>query len=129
MAMMVFYGTSAGISLPIWFMFEQKGKIQEASAQQSISEYELLSLKNEIVLKLKIAITDYENDLKQVQLYMNDILPQTEEILRTAIKSYDVGELTYLEYLQAKQTLVNSRTNFNLVLFNYYQSIFRIEEI
>jgi outer membrane protein TolC len=124
-----FYGTSAGISLPLWFMFEQKGKIQEATANQSISEYELQSLKNEISLKLSSTLTDYENDLKQVQLYVNDILPQTEEILRTAIRSYDVGELTYLEYLQAKQTLVNSRNNYNLVLFHYYQSIFRIEEI
>jgi outer membrane protein TolC len=124
-----FYGTSAGISLPLWFMFEQKGKIQEASANQSIKEYDLQLLKNEIALKLQNAITDYENDLKQVQLYVNDILPQSEEILRTAIKSYNVGELTYLEYLQAKQTLVNSRNNFNLVMFNYYQSLFRIEEI
>lgn len=124
-----FYGASFGISVPIWFMFDQRGKIQEASANQSISESELQLTKNEIALKIKSAFTDHENNLKQVKLYVNDILPQAEEIYRTAIKSYDAGELTYLEYLQAKQTLISSRNNYINALFNHYQSVFRIEEI
>lgn len=124
-----FYGASFGISVPLWFMFDQRGKIQEAAANQSISESELQLTKNEIALKIKSAFTDHENNLKQVKLYVNDILPQAEEIYRTAIKSYDAGELTYLEYLQAKQTLISSRNNYINVLFNHYQSVFRIEEI
>ncbi|MDP3148781.1 MAG: TolC family protein [Ignavibacteria bacterium] len=124
-----FYGASFGVSVPLWFMFDQRGKIQEAVANQSISESELQLTKNEVVLKLKSAFTDHENNLKQVKLYVNDILPQAEEIYRTAIKSYDAGELTYLEYLQAKQTLISSRNNYINALFNHYQSVFRIEEI
>lgn len=124
-----FYGASFGISVPLWFMFDQRGKIQEAAANQSISESELQLTKNEIALKIKSAFTDHENNLKQVRLYVNDIIPQAEEIYRTAIKSYDAGELTYLEYLQAKQTLISSRNNYINVLFNHYQSVFRIEEI
>lgn len=124
-----FYGASFGISVPLWFMFDQRGKIQEAAANQSISESELQLTKNGIVLKIKSAFTDHETNLKQVKLYMNDILPQAEEIYRTAIKSYDAGELTYLEYLQAKQTLINSRNNYITALFSYHQSVFRLEEI
>lgn len=124
-----FYGASFGISVPLWFMFDQRGKIQEAVANQSISESELQLTKNEIVLRIKNAFTDHENNLKQVKLYVNDILPQAEEIYRTAIKSYDAGELTYLEYLQAKQTLISSRNNYINAIFNYYQSVFKIEEI
>ncbi|MCK9212319.1 MAG: TolC family protein [Ignavibacteriaceae bacterium] len=124
-----FYGASFGISVPLWFMFDQRGKIQEAVANQSISESELQLTKNEIALKIKSAFTDHENNLKQVKLYVSEILPQAEEIYRTAIKSYDAGELTYLEYLQAKQTLINSRNNYINALFNHYLSVFRIEEI
>jgi len=124
-----FYGASFGISVPLWFMFDQRGKIQEAAANQSISESEMQMTKNVTALRLSSTFTDYENNLKQVKLYLNDILPQAEEIYRTAIKSYDAGELTYLEYLQAKQTLINSRNNYINTLFNYYQSLFQIEEI
>jgi outer membrane protein TolC len=124
-----FYGASFGISVPLWFIFEQRGKIQEATANLSISEYEVQLTKNEIALKVKSAFTDYENNLNQVKLYVNDILPQSEEIYRTAVKSYDTGEITYLEFLQAKQTLINARSNYINVLLNYYLSIFTLEEI
>ncbi|KUO63496.1 hypothetical protein APF79_06910 [bacterium BRH_c32] len=124
-----FYGASFGISVPLWFMFDQRGKIQEAVANQSISESELQLTKNEIALKIKSAFTDHENNLKQVKLYANDILPQAEEIYRTAIKSYDAGEITYIEFLQAKQTLINAKNNYINVLYNYNRSIFTLEEI
>ena len=124
-----FYGASFGISVPFWFMFDQRGKIQEAVANQSISESELQLTKNEIALRIKSAFTDHENNLKQVNLYVDEILPQAEEIYRTAIKSYDAGELTYLEYLQAKQTLINAKNNYINVLYNYNRSIFTLEEI
>jgi cobalt-zinc-cadmium resistance protein CzcA len=124
-----FYGASFGITVPLWFMLDQRGKIQEASANQSITESELQLTKNEVALRLKSAFIEHENNLKQVQLYVNEILPQAEEIYRTAIKSYEAGELTYLEYLQARQTLIGSKNNYINALFNHYQSVFRIEEI
>ena len=124
-----FYGASFGISVPLWFMFDQRGKIQEAIANQSISESELQLTKNEIALKVKNAFTDHENNLKQVKLYESDILPQAEEIYRTAVKSYDAGEITYIEFLQAKQTLINAKNNYINVLYNYNRSIFTLEEI
>lgn len=123
------YGASFGISVPLWFLFEQKGKIQEATANQSISESEIQATKNELYLKLKSSFTEYGNNLKQVKLYISDILLQSEEIYRIANKSYAVGELTYLEYLLAKQTLLNAQKNYINALFSYYQSVFQIEEI
>ena len=124
-----FYGTSVGISVPLWFMFEQNGKIQETKALESMAYSEIQSVKNEICLKLQNAINNYENNLKQVKLYINDILPQTDEIFSTAVKSYEWGEITYMEYLQAKQTLINSKNNYVNVLLIHFQSLFGIEEI
>jgi len=124
-----FYGASLGISFPLWFMLDQRGKIQEANANRSLAGYALQLNRNEVNLRLKSAFTDHENNLKQVKLYVNELLPQAEEIYRIAVKSYQAGELSYLEYLLAGQTLINSRSNYIDALFNHYQSIFRIEEI
>jgi outer membrane protein, heavy metal efflux system len=124
-----FYGASCGISVPLWFMFEQRGRIQEATANLSVQESAGKFTRNEIRLNLKTVLADYDNNLRQVKFYVYDILPQAEEIYRTAVKSYDAGELTYLEYLQAKQTLINSQNNYIQALFNYYQSVFLIEEL
>ena len=124
-----FYGASFGISVPLWFIMDQRGAIQEASANESISEALLQQTKNEIRLKLKNAHTSYINNQQQIKTYNDDILPQTEEVYRTAIKSYDAGELSYLEYMQVKQLVINARENYITALFNYNKSLFDLEEI
>ena len=124
-----FYGASFGISVPLWFIMDQRGAIQEASANESISEALLQQTKNEIRLKLKNAYTSYINNQQQIKTYNDDILPQTEEVYRTAIKSYDAGELSYLEYMQVKQLVINARENYITALFNYNKSLFELEEI
>lgn len=124
-----FYGASFGVSVPLWFIMDQRGAIQEASANESISEAILQQTKNEIRLKLKNAYTNYVNNKQQIKTYTDDIMPQTEEVYRTAIKSYDAGELSYLEYMQVKQLVINARENYVTALFNYNKSLFELEEI
>lgn len=124
-----FYGASLGISIPLWFAMDQRGKIQEAVANKSKSESELLLMRNEINLKLKRALLEYENNVKLIKMYIDEIQPQAEEVYKAALKNYDAGEISYLEYLQAKQLLVNSKYNYVNSLFNYYQTIFNMEEI
>jgi len=124
-----FYGASFGVSVPLWFIMDQRGAIQEASANESISEALLQQTKNEIRLKLKNTYTSYINNQQQIKTYNDDILPQTEEVYRTAIKSYDAGELSYLEYMQVKQLVISARENYITALFNYNTSLFELEEI
>jgi cobalt-zinc-cadmium resistance protein CzcA len=124
-----YYGASFGISIPLWFAVDQRGKIQEATANESKSESDYQLTKNEIFLKLKSALLDQENNFKQVKMYRDEILPQSEEVYSAALKSYDAGEISYLEYLQAKQLLVNSKNNYINSLLTHYQTIFSIEEI
>lgn len=124
-----FYGGSLGISVPLWFLFDQRGAIQEASANESISDAILIQTKNEISLQAKNAFTEYTNNKQQLKIYIEDILPQAEEVYRTAIKSYDAGELSYLEFMQSKQMLINARESSVNALFNYNKSIASLEEI
>lgn len=124
-----FYGGSLGISVPLWFLFDQRGAIQEASANKSISEAILIQTKNEISLLAKNVFTEYTNNKQQLKIYIEDILPQAEEVYTTAIKSYDAGELSYLEYMQSKQLLINARESSVNALFNYNKSVASLEEI
>jgi cobalt-zinc-cadmium resistance protein CzcA len=124
-----FYGASFGISVPLWFLLDQRGIIQEATANESISEAILLQTKNEMNLRLKSAHSDFNNNQQQVMTYVEDILPQAEEAYRSAVKSYDAGELSYIEYMQVKQLLINARENYITALFNYNQTIIVLEEI
>lgn len=123
-----FYGASLGMTLPLWFMFDQKGKILEAEAGSRIAESELQCTKNELHFRVNKAFNDYQTALKQVQLYQNEILPQADEIYRSAYKSYEAGEIMYVEFLQAKQTSAGSRNNYINALLSYNLAVISLEE-
>ncbi len=124
-----FYGTSFGVSLPVWFLFDQRGKIQEAEANSKGLAAELQTAKNEVRRTLQQALSEYKNSYSQLLLYTESLLPQSAEIFATAYKSYTAGEITYLEFLQARQLLISSRTSYVNALLNYNASALKIEEI
>jgi outer membrane protein TolC len=122
-----FYGVSFGISLPLWFLFDQRGQIQEASANLSIAESDLQSLNNFISVNVKNAYLEMKNDERQIILHQTDILPQAEEVYRTALASYEAGEITYIEFLQARQTLISTRNEYVEELARYSTSLAKLE--
>jgi len=123
-----YYGASISIGVPLWFMLDHRGKIKEAAANVSIAQSELRMASNSIFAKIQTAFAEFKHEEKQVQLYIHDVLPQSEEIFRTAAKSYEAGEITYMEFLQAQQTLINSRGAYIGALLAYNLSIVTIEE-
>ncbi len=122
-----FYGVSFRISLPLWFLFDQRGQIQEASANLNIAESDLQSLNNFISVNVKNAYLEMKNDERQIILHQTDILPQAEEVYRTALASYEAGEITYIEFLQARQTLISSRNEYVEELARYCTSLAKLE--
>jgi outer membrane protein TolC len=123
-----YYGVSLGISVPLWCMFEQQGNIRQASANLESAAFDLLATENAVYLKTLYAYNQFKNEEKQVTFYRQEILPQAEEIFRTASKSYEAGEINYIEFLQAQQTLITSRSNYLQALLSYNLSIVAIEE-
>jgi outer membrane protein TolC len=124
-----FYGASVGVSIPLWFMLDSRGKIQEAEAGLSAAESRLVLARNDIALHVRNAFAEFQNMEMSVRLYRNDLLPEAEEIYRAASRGYGTGDLSYLEYLQAKQTLVNARNGYVSALLNYTHSISTIDEL
>jgi outer membrane protein TolC len=123
-----YYGAALAMSVPLWFMFEHKGKIQESTANIAVAESDFQATQNEICFNVKSAFAEYSNQEKRVVLYQADILPQADEIYRAAQKSYEMGELSYIEFMQAKLTLVNSKRNYIDSLLSYRLSIVALEE-
>lgn len=123
-----FYGATFGITLPIWFMFDQKGKIEEAQANRVMAEAELRRQSNAVALGIEKAFAEFKNEEAQVRLYQAEIIPQSEEIYRTAVRSYEAGEITYLEFLQARQTLITAKSNYAGALYASNRALVSLEE-
>jgi outer membrane protein TolC len=56
------------------------------------------------------------------------MLPQAEEVFRAANVSYHAGEATYVEFLQALQTLNSARNGMLDALVGYNGALIRLEK-
>ncbi len=122
------YGMALGISLPIWFLFDQRGQVEEAAATYARAESDLLARQNFVIQDVKNSYLEFTNDERQVQLYLSDLLPQVQEVYRSAATSYEAGEISYLEFLQARQTLISVRSGYIDALFHYNAALARLEK-
>lgn len=123
-----YYGVNFGISVPLWFMFDQRGKIEEANAEIKISENEFDETYISVINLAKKAYVNLKNSEKQILLYKNTLIPESEEIYRVANASYQIGEITYLEFLQAKQTLISTKEYYISALKEYSLNLIELEK-
>ncbi len=123
------YGMKFGISLPIWFLLDTRGQVQQASAEVAIASEAMRSAQQRVDLEVTSAYAAYANSRRQVELQRLEILPQAEEIYRVASISYVAGEISYVEYLQALQGYNTARTASIDALVDYNTAVIRLERI
>lgn len=123
-----FYGFSFGISVPLWFMFEHKGKIQEADVSCKSVETEKRALYNNIITEVRNNYQEFRNKERELLLYQSDILLQAEEVYRTAKISYEQGEANYLLLLEAKKTLISAKENYINSIYMYMLAFVNLEQ-
>lgn len=121
-----FTGFNVGISVPVTF-FSNTAKVKSIELQkkslQRKAESEKLILKNQ----MKQVYMDYLKNKSAYDYYLQTALPNSELILKSAQKSYELGEIGYIEYNEALETFAGIRMNYLNILFHLNQSIIEID--
>ncbi len=112
------WGGEIGLSIPLWFM-RHKGDIQQKNAELSKSKSELSAEQLRIRREYDQAVSRFEKAMNEVELYQTELLQEAEETFRIAKRSYDIGEIGYLEYIDAQQILIHTREGYLESLFSY----------
>lgn len=123
-----FYGVEIGFSVPLWFPFRQRGKIQEASASLSAAQWRQQNEKHLLDAEIETAYVAVQSRQKQVNLYTGSLLTEAEEVYRIALRSYEEGESTYLELLEAQRTLVEVGAGYIEALATYNSALADLEQ-
>lgn len=122
-----FYGISFGASIPLWFMFNQNSEINTASLEKEITGYKLSRSYIEVTHRIKKAFKEVKTKEEQLLLYKDSLMPQADEIYNIAMLNYSAGESSYLELLQARQSLLSVKLNYVNNLLNYYMALIELE--
>jgi len=106
-----YYGFSAGLSLPLWFLFEHRGKIAEARAQQSVLEWRYQAALSHRRLMVNQALSEIRQSEQEWSLCQSQLAPQAQAAFQIAQASYEGGEISLFDLLQTRQMLISVREN------------------
>lgn len=122
-----FWVAELGFTIPLWFLFRQRGDLQEARANLAQSQAVRVSVQNELILGLENAYHQLHVAEMQVRIYTERLLEEAEELYRIASRSYEEGEASYLEVLDAQRTLRTTRTGYVRTLLEYQSALADLE--
>ena len=113
-----FTGLMAGISIPLKFSNSNKGVIKAAqfAAKQSEAGYEAVEM--QISKEVMQAYHNYESACRQVEQFQTKLLSDAGTILKNKTYSYQRGETTLLDVLNAQRTYNDIYRDYCETLYN-----------
>ena len=121
------WGAGFKMNIPIYFWWKQTGEINEASANLESSQIKLDATKKYIVGRIQNAyerVTTAEELLKNFeQTLLNDV----EDELKSAITSYQNGQIDALNLFDAYRTYKSTKIEYFKALHNYYVNLAELE--
>lgn len=101
-----------GLSVPFPLWSQRQGEIAEAAATVRRAEAEVQQVRLELVKALTQAFEQYRIAYGQIELFRKGLLRQAEEAVDIARKSYQVGEISLLELLDAQRVAFQTTREF-----------------
>lgn len=113
------WGGEIGVSVPLWFFLKGQGMIRSASSELKAARWRVESERREVLLEVDQAFSRLIVAEKQVQNYRENTLREVEELVRIATRSYEEGEVGYLEVAEAMRSLNRIQVGYAETLFEY----------
>ena len=123
-----FWTAALGFQIPLWFLFRQRGDLLEAEANLGQVQAERVSVLNELVFELESAFHQLHVADRQVRIYVENLIGEAEEVYRIASRSYEEGEASYLEVLEAQRILRTTSTEYTQALFEHEAALADMEQ-
>jgi len=102
----------AGLTIPLPLWSQRQGEIAEAAATVRRAEAEVQQARLELVKALTQAFERYRIAHGQIEVFHQGLLRQAEDAAEIARKSYQFGEISLLEFLDAQRVAFQTTREF-----------------
>lgn len=118
------------VSVPLPFLFKQRRDAEIAEAKASIEALrrEADQARNTIRVEVEEACTNARKARDEITLFQDQILPQAREVYDMFFFSYEEGEISGMDLIEARRTLNESRRSFADALFEYNLALAALEK-
>ena len=110
------YAFGVTIALPVYN--RNQGNILRAKLNAEQSLVEVVDQEKQVIYDVQEAIREYEQSRISIGEYLNEIIPASRVVLKSAYSGWQGGETSILEYLDAQQ-------DFNDVVRQYRDALVR----
>ncbi|MEH6305945.1 CusA/CzcA family heavy metal efflux RND transporter [Olivibacter sp. CPCC 100613] len=123
-----FQGIQVGLSVPLFFSpFSSRIKAARIGQQVAQSEAELMEVN--LHSQYQQARQDFFKNLRSIEYYESNALPNVELILRQSQIAFQQGEIGYVEFSVALRTYTDIRFAYLQALNQYNQSIYTLQHL
>jgi outer membrane protein TolC len=113
--------------LPIW-QGKNKAEVKAAQASLEASQAALQNMKNMTELDVQMTLTEAQAIWRQIELYKNTIIPQTEQTYQAAVVSYTNGKVDMMTLIESVNTLRNAKLGLYKAKIDYEKAIANLEK-
>jgi len=114
------------LNLPIWRKSYRAGEIQ-ARAMARRAQHERKNLENDLASRAQLALYELEDSGRRATLYGKVLVPKAEELIGVSEAAYMAGTVDFLSLVDAQQTLLQYRLEYERASANYQQRLAEIE--
>ena len=104
-------GFQVGFTVPLW-IYPQAAKIKAAEINTELAQSNYNYNQSMLEGQYKQAVTLYLKYRNSISYYKNNALTNTQLIINQAIKSYNTGEISYIDYLQVLTRALDMESNY-----------------
>lgn len=112
-----FTSYQVGVAVPLKFSNRRSSELKIAEYENQKKALNIKSLEIEIENEVTEAYYNYNTQLKKVEKYHNTLNTKAQKVLEGKMYSYQRGEISLLEVLDAQRT-------YNEVIENYYTTLY-----
>jgi cobalt-zinc-cadmium efflux system outer membrane protein len=122
-----FNGFNVGLTIPLWFGFNEGQSIQRAKAVRNQAEWS--RIESDLILKesAEKAWHGYEASRQKIQAHIEVIESRSAMLLELTREGYRMGELDLLRLLEAQRTYLQGQQVFYQTLKDYYVQLIELE--
>lgn len=117
-----------GINLPLW-REKYHAAVREAEAQTRASEHNQQSARNNTSFAIKDIHIRTLNAWKVVELYQNNLIPQSEQLLVASQASYQTNKADFLSVLDSTRSLLDLKLGLYQAQIDYKKAVAELESV
>lgn len=115
-----------GMNLPIWRKSYGAAELQ-ARAQARWLTHQKTDMTNGLLARTERVLYDFEDSGRKIRLYGDVLVPKAEELVGASESAYSAGTVDFLSLIDAEQTLLRHRLEYQRALTNRQQRLAELE--